>query len=221
MVQKALFSEDSGEILGLQDKLKEMENYIVEDADTILAALDNNESQSARTLVMNYNLKLQQYFKLQSSLVTLYECKLKMLRASEGDSAMSISQREQIEKEVKEMEGICFFGLHGKEGGNIKDTLAKPVFSDLLCKFEEKCPLLHSVLQTLLVSDSRKRVHKTPKYKLTCGVNALALLLSVRNQKCKNDFRLLLGLVCITYGAGKQFINLLNSMGLTPHWDTL
>ena len=53
-------------------------------------------------------MKLQQYFKSQSSLVTLYECKLKMLRASEGDSAMSISQREQIEKEVKEMEGICF-----------------------------------------------------------------------------------------------------------------
>ena len=97
MVRKALFSEDSGEILGLQDKLKEMENCMVEDADTILAALDNNESESARTLVMNCNLKLQQYFKLQLSLVTLYECKLKMLRASEGDSAMSISQREQIE----------------------------------------------------------------------------------------------------------------------------
>ena len=53
MVRKALFSEDSGEILGLQDKLKEMENCMVEDADTILAAFDNNDSESARTLVMN------------------------------------------------------------------------------------------------------------------------------------------------------------------------
>ena len=87
--------------------------------------------------------------------------------------------------------------------------------------FEDKCPLLHNVLETLLVTDYRKRTHKTQEYKIMCGVNALALLLSVRNQKCKNEIRLLLGLVCITYGAGKQFINLLNAIGLTPHWDSL
>ena len=35
MVPKELFSEDSGEILRLQEKLKEMENSIVEDADRV------------------------------------------------------------------------------------------------------------------------------------------------------------------------------------------
>ena len=81
---------------------------------------------------------------------------------------------------------------------------------------------MHNVLETLLVTDSRKRVHKAQEYKMMCGVNSSALLLSVSNQKCKNDVRLLLGLVCITYGAGKQFLNLLNAaIGLTPHWDSL
>ena len=57
--------------------------------------------------------------------------------------------------------------------------------------------------------------------KLKCGVNALALLLSVPNQKFSNNVRLLFGVLCISYGAGKQFINMLNAMGLSPHWDTM
>ena len=56
---------------------------------------------------------------------------------------------------------------------------------------------------------------------MKCGTNALALLLSVRNQKFNNDVRLVFGLLCITYVAGKQFINLLHKIGLTPHWDTM
>jgi hypothetical protein len=56
---------------------------------------------------------------------------------------------------------------------------------------------------------------------MTCGVNTLVLLLSARNQKFGNDIRLLFGLLSVTYGAGKQYINMLNSIGLTPHWDTM
>ncbi len=140
MVRKELFSEDSAEMFGLQGKLKEMEDEMVEDADGVLTALDNDDSESARTLAVKHNVKLQQYFKLQSSLVTWYESKLKMLRADKGVSAISKSQKEQIEEEMRQMEDICFFGLHGEGGGDIKDILAKPVFRDLLYKFEERCP---------------------------------------------------------------------------------
>ena len=95
---------------------------------------------------------------------------------------------------VKEMEKRCCFGL---KSDDLQSVLNQEIFSDLVDRFEEKCPLLHGVLQTLLVTDSKKRVYKTPTYKLTCGVNALCLLPSVKNQKCKNDIRLLLGLVCV------------------------
>ena len=161
---------------------------------------------------------MEKYFKLNSALITLYESKLKCLDASDVEE-MSSSQKVKIEKEFAEMEQMCFFGL--KEEAGVEDIFTTELFSNLLNAFEENCPLLHSILETLLVIDSRRRVYKTAEYKLTCGVHALSLLLSVKNQKCSNDVRLLLGLVCVTYGAGKQFINLLNSIGLTPHWDTM
>ena len=82
-------------------------------------------------------------------------------------------------------------------------------------------PLIFSILQTLLASDPRKRVHKSPDYKIKCGINALALLLSVHNEKFSNDVRLVFGLLCVSYGAGKQFVNMLHKIGLTSHWDTM
>ena len=105
--------------------------------------------------------------------------------------------------------------------GDIECFNNERVLPKLLEDIEKKCPLIFSILQTLLVADVRKRVHKTPEHKLKCGVNALALLLSVGNQKFSNDVRLLFGLLCISYGAGKQFINMLNAIGLSPHWDTM
>ena len=105
--------------------------------------------------------------------------------------------------------------------GDISHVVNDGLFQILLGKVKDKCPFISSILQTLLVSDQRKRVHKSPDYKMKCGTNALALLLSVRNQKFNNDVRLVFGLLCITYVAGKQFINLLHKIGLTPHWDTM
>lgn len=196
-----------------------MEQCLIKGGEENVAALDADDTELAKTLTVKYNLNLNHYFTFNSALVTLYQNKIAKLKECEEDEQITALQKEQIAKEMKAMEDICSLGLKGT--GDIKSILDKNVFGELLENFEEKCLLLHSVIQKLLVTDDRRRVHKTPVYKLTCGVNALALLLSVRNQKCKNDVRLLLGLVCITYGAGKQFINLLNTTGLTPHWDTL
>ena len=173
----------------------------------------------ARTLTLKFNSKLQSYLKLNSALVNLYENKIKKLESSEGEIPITKTQKEQITKEIKEMEKICCLEL--KKDPDVGGVFNTNIFGDLLETFEEKCPLLFDLLQTLLVTDHRQRVHKTPEYKLTCGVNTFALLLSVKNKKFSNDIRLLFGLVCITFGAGKQFVNLLNAMGLSPHWDTL
>lgn len=196
-----------------------MEQCLLQNEENIVVALDEDNVDLAKAHLTKHSLNLQQHFKLQTALVSLYEHQIKKIQGCHGDGPISLSQKEQIAEEMKMMEDMCFLDLKGS--GDVESVLDRNIFNDLLKSFDEKCPLLHSVLETLLVTDARTRVHKTPKYKLTCGVNALALLLSVRNQKCKNDVRLLLGLVSITYGAGKQFINLLNAIGLTPHWDTL
>ena len=216
---KVLFAEDNNDIERMKKEIVIMEEQLSLIGEEINAAFSSSNIEVARTLSSKYNLSLQSYFKLNSALVTLYENKIKKLESNEGEIPISMSQKEQIAKEMKEMEKICCLGV--KEDPDVAGVFKRNIFGNLLEKFEEKCPLLFDLLQTLLLTDSRKRVHKTPEYKLTCGVNTLALLLNVRNQKCNNDIRLLFGLICITYGAGKQFVNLLNAMGLSPHWDTL
>ncbi len=213
-----MFALDSKEILVLQNEINIKEISLVEEAAGVVSALDSDNAQLARELAKKYQGNLEQYLKLNSALITVYESKLRKLDGSDVEK-ISSSQERLIEEEIKEMEKMCSLGM--RKESDVQDVFKKDIFTNLHNNFEEKCPLLHSVLQTLLVTDKRQRVYKTPEYKLTCGVNALSLLLSVRNQKCKNDVRLLLGLVCVSYRAGKQFINLLNSIGLTPHWDTM
>ena len=206
----------------IQDQIKNMEQCLLKDEENIDSALDASNMDLVKTLSAKHCLNFQHYFKFDAALVTLYQHKIQKLEDSQGYDSINLSQKGQIAKEIKVMEDICCIGLKaGGDGDHAESVRDMNIFADLLLKDEEKCPLLHSVLETILVTDSRRRVHKTAEYKLTCGVNALALLLSVRNQRCKNDVRLLLGLVCITYGAGTQFKKLLNAIGLTPLWDTL
>ena len=102
---------------------------------------------------------------------------------------ISSSQKKQIEKEMKEMEEMCSLGM--REESDIEDLFKREIFKDLLNNFEEKCPLLHNVLQTLLVTDKRQRVYKTSEYKLTFGVNAVIetyyLVSGIKNVKIMYD----------------------------------
>ena len=81
---------------------------------------------------------------------------------------------------------MCCFRL---KSDDLQSVLNQEIFSDLVDRFEEKSPLLCGVLQTLLVTDSKKRVYKTPTYKLTCGVNAFdsCLVLSVSLMELANN----------------------------------
>jgi hypothetical protein len=217
LVPTVLFAEND-DISVMHNELNVMENGLAEQTRLLLSALDDGDIKLANELSKDHNLKLQQFFKLNSALIKTYQVKVKLLNVP-GGVKITDSQEKQINKEIKEMEEMCNLNL--KSNSDVQGVFDNNIFNDLLNVFQEKCPLLHSVLQTLLITDKRKRVYKSPEYKLTCGVNALSLLLSVRNKKCRNDVRLLLGLVCVTFGAGKQFMNLLNSIGLTPHWDTM
>ena len=78
------------------------------------------------------------------------------------------------------MKEMCGSQVSMKKDTAAQDVFDSKVFDDLLSNFNEKYALLHSILQTLLVTDQRKRVYKSPEYKLTCGVFALSLLLRVR-----------------------------------------
>ena len=64
-------------------------------------------------------------------------------------------------KEIKELQQLCDIHFNADD----KDVVDSSLFNQLLDKFVGKCPLLHSILQTILITDNRKRLFKTPEYK--------------------------------------------------------
>ena len=218
-VSKELFSDTSKEISELQKQVADVEQNVLMEWEGLVGELSADNIDQAKIYGLKYENKLAQYIDLSALLVKLYQDEINKLQKLNLDDKMNDAQKKQISAEVKHLERLCSLGL--RTDGDVESYISKRIFPQLLENAEEHCPLLYSILQTLLVSDARKRIHKTPEYKLKCGVNALALLLSVRNKKFTNDVRLLFGLLCASYGAGKQFINMLNAVGLSSHWDTM
>ena len=218
-VAKELFAASSKEISDIQRQLTELETCLTHEWNVVVEAVNGNNMDQAKVAALKHQSYLKRYCSLNIAVVNVYEKEIGKLKETGSEYPISVLQQQQMAKEVKEMEHFCSLGLNAD--GDIDYAIHERIFSQLLENVEEKCPLIYSILQTLLVSDTRKRVHKTPDFKMKCGVNALALLLSVHNQSFTNDVRLLFGFLCITYGAGKQFVNMLHKIGLTPHWDTL
>ena len=218
-VSKELFSDTSKEISELQKQVADVEQTVLTEWESLVGELSADNIDQAKIYALKYESKLAQFIDLSALLVKLYQDEINKLQKLNLDDKMNDVQKKQISAEVKHLERLCSLGL--RTDGDVECYISERIFPQLLENVEEHCPLLYSILQTLLVSDARKRIHKTPEYKLKCGVNALALLLSVRNQKFSNDVRLLFGLLCASHGAGKQFINMLNAVGLSSHWDTM
>lgn len=87
---------------------------------------------------------------------------------------------------------------------------------------QEQCPLIVSAIESLVVTDNTNwNAIKTEHYKKLCASQFLAVLLNIRNSRAVNDFVFLFGILCISFGAGKQMINMLSKLGLSVQWDTL
>ena len=97
-------------------------------------------------------------------MVALYEQKIKKLKDNQEEVQISNFQKLQMEREMKELEEMCEFGL--RKSNKTGTVINEKIFYNLVQNFEDKCPLLHNVLETLLVTDCRKRIHKTQEYKI-------------------------------------------------------
>ena len=112
--------------------------------------------------------------------------------------------------------------MHSGKAVDVTEWLHPPIFKNFGDDVKDKCLFLHSILEALFVTIHHERnMHKTNEKKILCAHHALAFLYNVRKSNCCNDFSLLFGLLCVSYGAGKQFINILRSLGLSLHCDTV
>ncbi|XP_078591192.1 uncharacterized protein LOC144870649 [Branchiostoma floridae x Branchiostoma japonicum] len=157
--------------------------------------------------------------KLVSTLVQLYKEHVDHLRVHEkSGSQLSKEQKIKLSEEMKAFEKMVGVGLRERAVDHVPETL----FTQVATALPDECPLIHSILWTLVVSDdaSRNKV-KTNAFKMKSATHALCGLLDLRSSRANNDVSILFGLVAVSYGAGKQFVSLLQHLGLSESWDTL
>ena len=130
------------------------------------------------------------------------------------------SQRETVMKEMRVLEELCDIGLHSNKAEDF--DMDTSLFKEFTETVKNKCPFLTSIIEALVIGSNscQRNAHKTAQSKLLSGHHALALL-NVRNSNCFNDFPVLFGLFCKSYGAGKQLVNKLKAIGLSLHFDTM
>ena len=104
---------------------------------------------------------------------------------------VTAEQKNAIEAEMKTLEELTNKGYRTGKFSN-ETNIPDTLFTTLLDEIIENCPR-----------------------------QSLSVLVNIRNSRVMNDFVFLFGMLCISYGAGKQFINMLSAIGLTLHWDTL
>ncbi|XP_066290643.1 uncharacterized protein [Branchiostoma lanceolatum] len=157
--------------------------------------------------------------KLVSTLVRLYREHIDSLREHEkSGSQLSKEQRVKLSEEMKAFENLVSVGIRER----VIDDVPESLFSQIASALPDECPLIHSILQTLVVKDDRSQNKvKTNAFKMKSATHALCALLDLRSSRASNDVTILFGLVSVSYGAGKQFVTLLQHLGLSESWDTL
>ncbi|KAI8490282.1 hypothetical protein Bbelb_320200 [Branchiostoma belcheri] len=157
--------------------------------------------------------------KLVSTLVRLYKERAdSLLQDAKSGYHLSLEQKTKLSEEMKMFENMVNIGVRDR----VIDDVPETFFGQLAESLDETCPLIHSILWTLIVTDrSYKNKLKTNAVKLRSATHALCGLLDLRSSRASNDVSILFGLVAVSYGAGKQFVSLLQHLGLSESWDTL
>ena len=92
------------------------------------------------------------------------------------------------------------------------------IFTGLTENVVKNCPLLFNIIDTILLQ--REIETSSANIRLKSAVHAIAILISLKSQKIKNDFKVMFTCLCISFGAGCRFIGMLNHLGLTVSWQT-
>ena len=169
-----------------------------------------------------YSVASLEHEKYVHCLVKLYEKEMQRIDAEKNDT-LSSEQKNLIQEEICHLSSLHEFKDIRKSDIGARHNLITPdLFNEFVTQVKENCPLIDSIFESIVsTATSEKNVQKTNKFKFKCATHALAGLMHIRSSKASTDFSLLFGLLSISYGAGKQFVNLLNTIGLSLHWDTM
>ena len=181
-----------------------------------------NEGGDISGLLADYAKESQKREGHTNNVVKMFKEEIKKLKHNVPDNTLSDKQKYTIKLEMKEFENICDSGIRGSSVLNVSDTIDASLFEDTLEAVKEKCPLIYSMVQRLVISNPASRnLLKINTRKMVCGLHMLGIISNIRNNRTRNCFPLLFGLLCVTFGAGKHIIDMLQSIGLSLHWITM
>ena len=129
-----------------------------------------------------------------------------MEKLAEGQDRHNISDtlKQDIVSEMEKFKKLLHLGFKTDTEFQIDGSL----FSYLTTLLTEECPLLFEVVEHLFLISSGEKAEKVQTgRRINSASHALALLYSLRST---NDFKILNTLLCISYGAGMRFFEMLN-----------
>ena len=179
----------------------------------------NNEGKDITKLIMDYTREAKTRDSLLKILINAYKSEISRLKMEGSHDQLSKRQKSTIREEMKVLERLCDTNIRDGSSQEAYDSVSPHLFKEFTEEVQERCPLIHEVIETLVISNQQERnVYKTNSHKI---LQSLAFMVNIRNSKARNSFPLLFGLLCVSYGAGKQFTDTLQSMGLSVHWNTM
>ena len=126
------------------------------------------------------------------------------------------NHKDKLNEEIEAFIGFLDIGIETK---SFEEINFNAIFNSLPSNLRERCPLLYDVLDALLLNRNDGR--KVSEMRVKSAVHALSILVSLNSQKIQNDFKILFICLCISFGAGMRFVNMLNPLGMTVSWDKI
>ena len=155
------------------------------------------------------NVDIQKY---TDGLTNLYEKEI--VQFVDSQKELSVKSKREIQTEVQEFEKTLKLGLRTETEIKIDGTL----FANLSQTLREQCPLIYEIVETLPLTTSEGRI--ATGRRVHSASHALAILCSLKSQRLSSDFKLLFTILCISFGAGMRFVNVLNHVDFTVSWKT-
>ena len=205
------------EIKKLKDKIWEIENEMSQNDRDLEIELENEVTNKDNLLLLlkHKNMLVNKRAVLKDALERMYEEGINKLIKTREIGKLSTSESEELNKEIVTFTSILDFELENTEKDIKYDDLHIKL-KNLPEDVKENCPLIFNIVEALLLTKEDQSTQSEKRVRST--MHALALLLSLHNQKMQNNFRLMFTMLCVSYGAGDRFITMLNHMGLSISW---
>ena len=156
--------------MNVQQRLEAVEQMLKQ----ILEQLDlaSEENMEIQKLLAEFVKVSNERDKLMKTILKLHEAEMKF--NEDTPTTSSPKQKEQVACELKLLEKLCDMGLRSEGAVQAPDLLTDPLFSKFGIKLKDNCPLLQSIVESLVISNQRKECQQNKQQENTLWVSCIS-----------------------------------------------